>query len=209
MDAREFVKVERAELCDTFERLGPDAPTLCEGWDTSDLAAHLIVRERHPTGGPGILLGGPFARHTQRLMEREQAKSYDAMLALLRSGPTGLMGALPSLNVNENWIHHEDARRANGEGPRPRDPEREAVQIKLNERMGKMATRPMKGYTVRAEMPDGISQTLRTGDRGEVVLRAPVGEIVLYLAGRRDAAVVDLAGDPAAIEALRTAKLGV
>src|SRR5439155_3178615 len=32
-------------------------------------------------------------------------------------------GTMPALNVNENFIHHEDVRRANGEAPRPPDAE--------------------------------------------------------------------------------------
>ncbi|MHB1139691.1 MAG: maleylpyruvate isomerase N-terminal domain-containing protein, partial [Microthrixaceae bacterium] len=39
---------ERAELCELFEIVGPDVATLCEGWTTRDLAAHLVVRERRP-----------------------------------------------------------------------------------------------------------------------------------------------------------------
>ena len=50
--------VERDELCDLFVARGPDAPTLCEGWTTADLAAHLVVRERNPLAGPGIVFGG-------------------------------------------------------------------------------------------------------------------------------------------------------
>jgi hypothetical protein len=30
---------ERLELCDLLLELGPDAPTLCEGWTTADLEA--------------------------------------------------------------------------------------------------------------------------------------------------------------------------
>ncbi|MEV4089519.1 maleylpyruvate isomerase N-terminal domain-containing protein, partial [Nonomuraea fuscirosea] len=37
---------ERAALCDLLDRLGPDEPTLCAGWTTADLAAHLAIRER-------------------------------------------------------------------------------------------------------------------------------------------------------------------
>ena len=32
-------RTERLALCETFLQTGPDAPTLCEGWTTSDLAA--------------------------------------------------------------------------------------------------------------------------------------------------------------------------
>ena len=37
-----------AAICDTFEELGPDRATLCAGWNTADLLAHLLVRERQP-----------------------------------------------------------------------------------------------------------------------------------------------------------------
>lgn len=43
---------ERHELCDRFLALGPDAPTLNEGWTTKDLAAHLVVRKRDLIGAP-------------------------------------------------------------------------------------------------------------------------------------------------------------
>ena len=39
---------ERAALSDDLLRIGPDRPTLCEGWKTRDLLAHLLVRERQP-----------------------------------------------------------------------------------------------------------------------------------------------------------------
>ena len=50
LDAR-----ERAQVCLRFDELGPDAPTLCEGWTTFDLAAHLVVRERNPAEVQRIL----------------------------------------------------------------------------------------------------------------------------------------------------------
>ncbi len=36
---------EREELCDLFLELGPEAATLCEGWTSTDLAAHLVLQE--------------------------------------------------------------------------------------------------------------------------------------------------------------------
>jgi hypothetical protein len=30
-------------LCDLFEELGPDAPTLLGAWTTRDLAAHVVL----------------------------------------------------------------------------------------------------------------------------------------------------------------------
>jgi uncharacterized protein (TIGR03085 family) len=209
MAAKDVLRAERAALCDTFERLGPDAPTLCEGWTTADLAAHLVARERDPRGMPGIVLGGPFARYTTKLRERQKAKGYDVLLQRLRSGPPALMVAtMPAADVNENWIHHEDARRANGEGPRPEDPATAAVMVGLIKRVGGLQTRGLKPFGIELELPDGSRVVLRKAPRS-VVLRGPVGESALYLAGRREAAHVELDGDAEAQELLRTIKMGI
>jgi uncharacterized protein (TIGR03085 family) len=209
VDPRAVLLRERGDLCDTLERLGPDAPTLCEGWTTAALAAHLVVRERDPRGGPGIVLGGAFGRYTEKLMAGEKAKGYPAVLARLRSGPPKFMLAtMPGVNVNENWIHHEDARRANGEEPRPEDPDVAAVLTKVIARMGKFQTRALKPYGVALAFPDGAQLTLRAAHPG-VVVRGPIGECALYLSGRRDAARVELEGDTDAVARLRTARLGI
>ena len=50
-----FAKSERAALCDLFDVRGPGAPTLCEGWLTHDLAAHLWIRETDPIGVSGMV----------------------------------------------------------------------------------------------------------------------------------------------------------
>ena len=44
---------ERQALCDLLADIGPDQPTLCTGWRTADLAAHLVLRERRPDAGAG------------------------------------------------------------------------------------------------------------------------------------------------------------
>ena len=207
-DAKRVLEGERAALCDTLERLGPDAPTLCEGWMTADLAAHLVVRERNPLAGPGIVLGGPFASYTASAMEKEKNKGYGVLLATLRGGPPGYVkAAMAAVNVNENWIHHEDARRANGDGPRPEDPDVAAIMTNNAKRMGKFVTRRLKPCGLALELPDEML-ILRAG-HPTAVMRGAIGECALYLSGRRGAAVVTLEGDPAAIDTLRTVKLGV
>jgi uncharacterized protein (TIGR03085 family) len=175
----------------------------------------MIVRERDPRGGPGIVLGGRFAEYTEKLMARTEAKGYAWMITRLREGPPWHMRMVPGADVNENFIHHEDVRRANGQGPRPPDAELDAVLLGLTTRMGKFATRRLKGYGIELQLPgdathpDGQRVVLRTGDQGTAVLAGPVGETVLYLAGRRGAARVALEGDASAVDALRVAKLGI
>jgi len=208
VDAKHVLTAERAALCDTLERLGPDAPTLCEGWTTADLAAHLVVREQKPLAAPGVVLGGPFASYTASAMEKEKAKGYDALLATLRDGPPGFMKAtMAALNVNENWVHHEDARRANGDAPRPEDPDTAAVLAGVVRRTAKFGTRRIKPCGLALELPDEMI-IVRAG-HPTAVMHGAIGECVLYLAGRRGAAVVTLEGDPDAIQTLQTAKLGI
>ena len=57
MDERALQQRERRALCDTLDAVGADAPTMCEGWDAHDLAAHLVVRERDPWTAPVIICG--------------------------------------------------------------------------------------------------------------------------------------------------------
>ena len=45
---------ERAALVETLRSVGPDAPTLCGGWTTRDLTAHLVLREYRLDAAPGI-----------------------------------------------------------------------------------------------------------------------------------------------------------
>jgi uncharacterized protein (TIGR03083 family) len=43
-----YAQDERAALAALLHETGPDGPTLCEGWQTRDLAAHLALRARRP-----------------------------------------------------------------------------------------------------------------------------------------------------------------
>ena len=47
---------ERAALAAALRAAGPGAPTLCEGWTTRDLAAHLWLREHDPRVVLGLVL---------------------------------------------------------------------------------------------------------------------------------------------------------
>ena len=51
-----FVDPSREVLAETLLAAGPDSPTLCEGWQTRDLAAHLYLRERKAAVGIGLLI---------------------------------------------------------------------------------------------------------------------------------------------------------
>jgi uncharacterized protein (TIGR03083 family) len=117
-----FDAAERAQLADLLGELGPGAPTLLAPWTTRDLAAHLVLRERDPLAGPGLVLPGAWGRLAERRRRALALRDFTWLVATLRSGPPpglfriGWVRRLPSLN--EFFVHHEDVRRANGRGPR-------------------------------------------------------------------------------------------
>lgn len=122
-----YAQDERAALAALLEETGPDAPTLCAGWQTKDLAAHLVVRERRPDAAAGMM-GGPLAGYTARVQRQFLDKySYRRLIALFRAGPPALSPfAIPGVdeaaNTVEYFVHHEDVRRAGaGWTPRPAD----------------------------------------------------------------------------------------
>ena len=83
---------ERAALVSTFRTLTPDSPTLCDGWDARDLAAHLVVRERRLDAAPGILIPA-LAGYTDRVQKQVSA----ATDAVRQTGAAGwqVAGSIP------------------------------------------------------------------------------------------------------------------
>lgn len=120
-----YARAERAALVALLGETGPDSPTLCEGWQTKDLAAHLVLRERRPDAAMG-LMGGPLAGHTRRVQETLSGRTpYPRLLELIRTGPPAMsFFKIPRIeervNTVEFFVHHEDVRRATG-GWQPRE----------------------------------------------------------------------------------------
>jgi uncharacterized protein (TIGR03085 family) len=111
-----YSREERLALCVLLDKTGPDAPTLCEGWTTGDLAAHLVLREHRPDAAAGVA-GGPLAGYTARVQQRIRARTpFPDLVRIIRSGPPRLsVMALPGMderaNAVEFFVHHEDVRR--------------------------------------------------------------------------------------------------
>lgn len=208
LDAR-----ERSDLCDLLVSLGPDAPTSCEGWLTLDMAAHLVVRERDPRAGLAILGGDRFAGLESRLMAGAKEQGLDALVDRLRSGPPAVPWRLPGLrkplNLIEWFVHHEDVRRPNGGAPRTDRPDLDRELWGLLRPMSRLMLGRVRGTAVTLEAPGHGEVAARHRDRPRARLSAPPQELVLYVYGRRDAAQVDLTGDPEAIAAVQSARLGI
>jgi uncharacterized protein (TIGR03085 family) len=187
---------ERRELCDLLLELGPDSPTLCEGWTTADLAAHLVLRER-------------FRRSTNEHLATEKAKGLPLLVARLRDGAPLVPWRLPRfrtlLNGLEYFIHHEDVRRANGYGSRTDIPDLDSFSWKLSGFFGRRLARAIRPFGLELVRPDGAHRTFGSGETA--VLSGRPTELVLSLAGRRSAAEVTLDGAADAVTAVERAQV--
>ena len=209
MAATQVLLKERAALCDTFDKYGSEAPTLCEGWLTLDLAAHLMAREARSDAALGLVVP-PLAGHLQKVMDKYKAEGYEPLVAALRTGPPWMhrTGPLATANVNENFIHHEDVRRASGETPRVIDDEMDAILWKMLGFGARMSKKAVKGAALTLRTPDGRERVVSTEGAAVSVTGAP-GELTLYMSGRKEAAAVALDGDPVAVAIVTAAKFGI
>jgi uncharacterized protein (TIGR03085 family) len=189
---------ERVQVCDLLLELGPDAPTLCEGWTTADLAAHLVLREH-------------FHRWSDAQRAVEKAKGLPAIVGRLRAGAPLIPWRLPGIrnvfNGLEYFIHHEDVRRANGRDPRPPMADLEALSWRMVGYSARRVARRIRPYGLELVLPDGRRR--RYGSGAMATLTGPATELVLYLGGRRSAARVTLTGAGDAVAALERTKLAI
>jgi uncharacterized protein (TIGR03085 family) len=211
MSSARFARSERAALCDLLEQVGPDQPTLCEGWTTRDLAAHLVVRERRMDAAAGIVVRA-LADHAERVRRAEAARPFAQIVARARRPPAWSLAGVPVIdrltNTGEFFIHHEDVRRGTGEAePRPLDPELGAMlfgQIKAT--IGLRLRRFPAQITVEAP---GFGTAAGGAGGPAVTLTGDPGELTLFLSGRQEAARVSVDGPPELVSRLCRARLGV
>ncbi len=189
---------ERQELCDLLLELGPDAPTLCEGWTTADLAAHLVLREH-------------FRRWNEARRATEKARGLPALVHRLRSGaplvPWRVPGVRTYVNGLEYLIHHEDVRRANGRGRRADRPDLDDLSWRMAGFIGRRLAHRIRPFGLELLRPDGLHR--RIGSGAPAVLKGEPTELVLYLSGRRASAEVVLDGSVDAVAAMRRAPIGL
>ena len=206
-------RLERHSLADLLADVGPDAPTLCEGWTTRDLAAHLAVRERRPDAAAGIVLP-PLRGYGERIRRALTARPYLALVDLVRHPPWWSPVSNPLLdglvNPMELFIHHEDVRRARpGWRPRELSPGLEATLWSRTRTLAPLVLRRLPAAVVlRAPGYGTYPDTDSIGGDAVRLIGAP-GELLLFLSGRQRAARVQVDGPPALAERMRTARLGL
>ncbi|GAY14610.1 TIGR03085 family metal-binding protein [Mycobacterium sp. shizuoka-1] len=202
-------KRERAALVAALREVGPDAPTLCEGWTTRDLAAHLMIREYRVDAAPGILIP-LFAGHTAKVQDTVASTTdWDDLVDKVAAGPpvySPLKLVDSVANVAEMYIHHEDIRRAQPDWePRTLEPD---LTAKLRRTLSMMARLTLSKMPARVQLRTPEGETVLTAGSGPAVtVTGPPGELLLFATGRL--ARVDYSGDPSAVQAVKSAPKGL
>ncbi|MCX4975296.1 TIGR03085 family metal-binding protein [Streptomyces sp. NBC_00620] len=202
-------KRERLLLADLLEAEGPDAPTLCEGWNTRDLAAHVVVRERRADAAGGTWIK-QLAPRLERVMTEFAEKPYEELIQLIRTGPPrfspfSLKQIDEAANVIEFYVHTEDVRRAQPDWtPRALDPVFQDALWSRLERAARLTGRSAPtGLVLRR--PDGQTAVAHKGTPVVTVTGEP-SELLMFAFGRQQVADVELEGDKDAIAKLHEAK---
>ena len=212
-----FVDPSREVLAETLLAAGPDSPTLCRGWKTRDLAAHLYLRERKAAVGLGLIikrLSKASDNATAKLASKlKTADDYTELVKAFRAGPPALspmkIKALDeSSNLIEYFVHTEDIRRAVDRwAPRALD---EEYSEALWDELIKRAAILYRGVDL------GIVLVRPSGPR-HVARRAPVsvaivgepGELLMHAHGRTRHALVTFEGQADAVALLQSAEVGL
>ena len=183
----------RRHLADLLVAVGPDAPTMCEGWTARDLAAHLVIRERRPDALPGIFVPA-LAGYTERVQNAQAAIDFPELVELVRRKPpiwhpARLAAVDQKMNLMEYAIHAEDIRQANPGADLPPMPEE--VRSDAWSALGFFAGMTMSGSPVAvvASCPGRRDVTLvdEGGRRsGRVTATAEPGPMLMFVSGRTD-----------------------
>ena len=191
-----YAQAERRALADLLTELGPKAPTLCTGWTARDLAAHLVVRDRRPDAGLGLLIP-PLRGHGERVRAATAARPYPVVVAQARDAPAWspmsnrLMDGLA--NTVEMFVHHEDLRRGQP-GWHPRELPNDFAAALWSRAKPLLRLRLRRFPASLLVQAPGFGE-LRTGAGGPALrLVGAPGELLMFVAGRQRAARVQVDG---------------
>jgi uncharacterized protein (TIGR03085 family) len=206
-----YARSERGALADLLLAMGPDAPTIDEGWTTRDLAAHLVLRERRPDAAGGIVLP-PLRGYAERVRLALAARPFPQLVELVRRPPWWSPISNPLTdelaNTVEFFIHHEDVRRAQPDWrPRALPQGQQAALWRRVLPMGRLALRRFRA-TVLLQAP-GVGQATAGAGGDRLRLVGEPAELLLFLTGRQRVARVQVEGPAPLAGRLRTARLGL
>ena len=192
-----IAKQERHAICHTLRKVGPSAPTLCQGWNSKDLLIHLIIRENRPDASVGIFLP-IFNSYTKSVSEKYEQKSFDELISIFENGPKipspfAIPGVDDLVNSFEYLVHHEDLLRAQSDfQPRIFSDEDKNV---LWQRFTKGAIFFMRKAKVGvvAKSDQGV-HTIKTG-KNVVTISGDVIDLILFAFGRKSNTKIEFEGD--------------
>jgi uncharacterized protein (TIGR03085 family) len=205
-----YARIERERLADALLDAGPDAPTVCEGWTTADLAAHIVIRDRRPDAAAGILIKplADWGNHVRK--QYRDGHPYPELVKMAREAPWwNAMAAVPPLdettNLIEFFVHHEDVRRGRpGWQPRDLEPELAAELWKRVPALVKLRLRRGPARVVVTAPGHGEFTAGSSDETAPVVtMRGEPGELILFFFGRQRATRVELEGPEKLVTKLR------
>ncbi|WP_144793633.1 TIGR03085 family metal-binding protein [Kocuria palustris] len=192
-----FAVVERRHLAALLRRVGPDAPTLCEGWATRDLAVHLIERDSRPDVVAGTVLPKvPFLTKRARSADAQlRAQDWSDLVAKVEKpaaySPARLSPLDKRMNTAEFFVHHEDVRRAQETWHRRQLLQEEEsdlwAALKL---MGKPLLRSQEDSVLLVANGYGSVTGGKAKSSTVRIVRGTPSELLLWAYGRREQAEV-------------------
>lgn len=209
----DFTTASREALTEALLAAGPGHRTLCEGWQTEHLAAHVHLRDSSPLAA-GLALKPLTGLLEQRTLSLGDASSgerdYQDLVRKVASGASGTervvtraRAAAPvrrmaqAANLLEFFVHTEDVRRAQERwAPRRLSDEYADVlweelcrRVRLMYRSEPTGIRLVRTPRAGRDMDALASVVARSGDP-EVIITGPTGELIMHAFGRRDHALV-------------------
>lgn len=212
-----YVDPSREVLAETLLAAGPHSPTLCDGWQTKELAAHLYLRGHRPTVGLGMIIK-PLAavsdKSTRKLAAKAaSAEGYAKLVKSFQKGhpfhsPMRIRSLDTSVNLTEYFVHTEDVRRARSRwAPRALD---EGYSEALWNELIKRAAILYRGVDLGIVLvrPDGFRYVAKRAPVSVAIVGEP-GELLMHAHGRTRHALVTFEGQPDAVALLDSAEVGL
>lgn len=220
---------ERETLAALLLSVGPDAPTLCEGWRSRHLAVHLLQREsaalshlRAVPGPVGRLGADAFDAAVERCADPEQYAETIEQFAAAPAAWSPWAFAGDSVNLLEFFVHGEDVRRAGAlaadgslaAAGSPEEPgalpparalspdEADTLWQALRRAAPLMLLRVPAGLVyVRDDGPRAVVHRPRDG-YGTAVVRGELGDLVMHAFGRGARTRLTVEGDPSDVASI-------
>lgn len=169
---------------------GPHAATLCEGWTTTDLAAHLYVRENKLAAAAGMFVPA-LASTLERETVKAKQKGYEQLVSEWAHGRGAKLPRAvdEKMNTAEYYVHLYDVAAPRGGEPFALSEAENAELFTAGTALSKVLLRKSKGPVVFE--PTGgrrlvAFDRLGVAEQGDAVacVRGSAGAIILWLYGR-------------------------